>query len=119
MRCRWAMTLRRGCAVLVAVGVLLATSGCAGIVNPHLTWAPDAPADSINLDQALRYADGAKKAYRDALGNQAKLASWLGIGLIPLMAASAGLGITGGPPAAVAATALTGAAGYGVGVWLY
>jgi len=115
---RW--RIRRDVGIVVALVVLVVTSGCSGIVNPYVSWDRRVgQGDTVSINQAVIYADRAKDAYRDALGNQSKLASWLGIGLIPLMAAAAGLGITGGPPAAIAATTLAGAAGYGVGVWLY
>jgi hypothetical protein len=112
--------VRRIGGVLVAVALLAVTSGCAGIVNPHVSWDRKvAQGSTVDLNQAVDYADRAKDAYREALGNQSRLASWLGIGLIPLMAAAAGLGVTGGPATAIAATTMAGAAGYGVGVWLY
>jgi len=43
----------------------------------------------------------------------------LAIGLIPLMSAVMGLGITGASPKAVIVTSLTGVAGHGAGLWLY
>jgi hypothetical protein len=103
------------------VAIALVFGGCAGIVNPHITLDATVGKDGTpaTLNQAIVYADHAKAEYRKALGNQAQLASWLGIGLIPLMSAAAGLGITGGPPAAITATTLTGVAAYGVGTWLY
>ena len=109
------------CRLVVIASVLFAATGCSGIVNPYVTWNHNVgqTGSAVTLDQAVIYADRAKDAYRDALGHQSQLASWLGIGLIPMMAAAAGLGITGGPTSAIAATTLTGAAGYGVGVWLY
>jgi hypothetical protein len=73
----------------------------------------------MTLPQALVYADRAKAAYKDALGNQAQLSSWLGIGLIPVAAFATGLAVTGSSSKAVVETTLTGVAGYGVGTWLY
>jgi hypothetical protein len=102
----------------MAVSVLV--SACAGITNPHISWDKQVTSATVlTLPQALAYADKAKDEYRNALGNQAQLASWLGIGLIPLMSAAAGLGVTGGPTAAIAATTMTGVAAFGVGTWLY
>jgi len=110
-----------------AVGMTVVTSGalllsaCSGIVNPHLSWdqKPGTTAPTFSLSQAVAYADKAKAAYKEALGNQSRLASWLGIGIIPLAAAAGGLGVTGGPPTAIAATGFAGIAAYGIGTWLY
>jgi hypothetical protein len=101
--------------VVLVAGVL--TSGCA-LVNPHVRWT--SPVDPVpkTITDGIRYADAAKDAYKGALGHQSKLASWLGIGLIPLGAAALGLGMTGGSPAAVTALGLAGAAGFGTGTWL-
>ena len=102
--------------------IILALTGCAGIVNPHLSWKTDVgqtKGAALTLEQAIAYADNAKAAYKDALGNQAQLASWLGIGIIPMMSAAAGLGITGGPTTAITATTLASVAAYGTGTWLY
>jgi hypothetical protein len=105
----------------LSAALVVLVSGCT-LVNPHVKWPPPTTpprqASQIDLDYAIDYADSAKAAYRKALGTQSKLTSWLGVGLIPLAAASLGLGITGGPPAAIAALAATGAAGYATGTWL-
>src|SRR5262249_750008 len=100
--------------------VAFAVSGCT-LINPHVTWKhPKAasPTSEDKLRWSIAYADNAKAAYQDALGTQSSLGAWLGIGLVPLAAAAAGLGIMGGEPAAIAALGLTGAAAYGVGTWL-
>lgn len=102
--------------VVLSAGIAL--SGCA-VINPHVAWKPSEKAKGMALENAIAYADEAKAAYKRALGQQSQLASWLGIGLIPLGAAALGLGITGGNPAAVTALGLMGASGYGVGTWLY
>src|SRR5436190_10155780 len=110
---------------ILALGLsLLAAAGCS-LVNPfvigprtRVAAATAPPSPSMDLPTAKAYADKVKDEYREALGDQAKLLSWLGIGLIPLSAAAIGLGATGGPPSAVLATGLTGAAGFGVGTWL-
>ena len=105
----------------LSAALVVLVSGCT-LVNPHVKWPPPTTpprqASQVDLDYAIDYADNAKAAYRKALGNQSKLTSWLGVGLIPLAAASLGLGITGGPPAAIAGLAATGAAGYATGTWL-
>ena len=107
-------------AVCLAVALALTVCGC-GLTNPHISWNRELKKDAIvpTLPQALAYADSAKEEYRRALGSQAELASWLGIGLIPLMSAAAGLGVTGGPTTAIAATTMAGVAAFGVGTWLY
>jgi hypothetical protein len=96
---------------------VLAAAGCAGITNPYVK--PDGrPGGNVTLESAIGYANSAKDAYKEALGNQAELRSWLGIGLIPLGAATLGLGITGASPTAITVLGLTGAAAYGTGSWL-
>ena len=105
----------------LSAALALLVTGCT-LVNPHVKWPPPTTpprqASQVDLDYAIDYADNAKAAYRKALGNQSKLTSWLGVGLIPLAAASLALGITGGPPAAIAGLAATGAAAYATGTWL-
>ena len=76
------------------------------------------PTETVTLPVALVYGERVRSAYREALGDQARLQAWLGIGLIPLSAAAIGLGATGGSSAAILALGLTGAAGYGTGTWL-
>ncbi len=107
MNSRWACML-----------IMLPLVGC-GTLNPHVTWKQSKWEGSTHsLPDAIDYADKAKNAYKKALGSQAQLRSWLGIGLIPLGAAATGIGIMGGTPGAITAIALTGAAGFGVGQWL-
>lgn len=107
MNSRWACML-----------IMLPLVGC-GTLNPHVTWKQSKWEGSTHsLPDAIDYADKAKKAYKKALGSQEQLRSWLGIGLIPLAAAATGIGIMGGPPGAITAIGLTGAAGFGVGQWL-
>jgi len=104
-------------APLLVVTCAIWFSGCA-LVNPHVTLMASSGNPPTNITEGITYADQAKAAYKSAIGEQSKLSSWLGIGLIPLGAAALGLGMTGGPTAAVVALGLTGAAGYGVGTWL-
>lgn len=92
-------------------------SGCA-LVNPHVTLRSSSGNPPTTITDGIKYADEAKAAYKQAIGQQSQLGSWLGIGLIPLGAAALGLGITSGNPAAITAVGLAGAAGYGVGTWL-
>lgn len=111
-----------GCVLL-----MMLVSGC-GTFNPHLRGdsklATKMKAEvnvqkpSLSLDFAIKYADSAKDNYHNAIGNQARLSSWLGVGLIPIAAAATGLGITGGPAVAITALGLSGATGYGIGTWL-
>jgi hypothetical protein len=109
--------------VCLGVMLLLLASGCAGIVNPHIKWDPPAgnipDATALTLDYAIKYADSARAAYKNALGNQSQLASWLGIGLIPIAATALGLGMSGNSPGAITVLGLTTASGYAVGTWLY
>jgi hypothetical protein len=68
--------------------------------------------------QASEYALRVKERYRQAVGEQAQLQSWLGIGLISLSAAAIGLGAVGGSTDAIIALGLAGGGGYGMGTWL-
>jgi peptidoglycan hydrolase-like protein with peptidoglycan-binding domain len=99
---------------------LLAVSGCASIINPHVDIAQDnpTPVGTVSFDSAEKYANNAKAKYRAALGEHAQFNRLLGASLIPLGAATLGLGITGVSTEAVTALGLAGAAGYGEGVWL-
>lgn len=106
---------------IAAMAVVMLTS--CSLVNPHVKWKPPEgkvpPATKLTLDYGIQYAENAKAAYMSALGYQSQLASWLGIGLIPVAAAALGLGMTGQSPAAITALGLTAASGYAVGTWLY
>jgi hypothetical protein len=117
--------------VAECVLITILVSGC-GTFNPHLRGEDKEVGEKkikneqentknpspLPLVLAIRYADSAKKNYHDALGNQSRLNSWLGVGLIPLAAAATGVGIVGGPAVAITTLGLTGAAGYGIGTWL-
>jgi hypothetical protein len=106
-------TFRLICVAMASVWV----SGCA-VINPHETLRRSSDPPPTKIVDGIKYADKAKAAYWQAIKEQSQLRSWLGIGLIPLGAAALGLGVTSGPPAAIAALGLTGAAGYGIGTWL-
>ena len=111
------MAIRPRYSLCLTAAAVLAAAGCAGITNPYVK--PDGrPGGNVTLESAIGYANSAKDAYKEALGNQAELRSWLGIGLIPLGAATLGLGITGASPTAITVLGLTGAAAYGTGSWL-
>jgi hypothetical protein len=83
-----------------------------------LTLSAARPPEEIPLDEAYRYSASVKQRYRDALGDQARLQSWLGLGLIPLSAAAIGLGAVGAGGNTVLALGLTGATALGAGTWL-
>ena len=114
---------------LIALLALAATAGCS-LVNPFVIGpaarqaaiAPGGRAQNepkiTSVDDAKRYAAWVKGEYRGALGDQAQLQSWLGIGLIPLSAAAMGIGAAGGPGSAVLALGLTGASAFGTSMWL-
>jgi len=101
--------------------VAVALTGCS-LVNPYVfpegSQAEKFRAKTVPMDVALEYSATAKDRYREALRDQARLQSWLALGLIPLSAAAIGLGATGGSPHAVLALGLTGASAFGAGVWL-
>lgn len=110
--------------VAVAMSVIVLTS--CSLVNPHVKWETPKdsagqviPASKFKLDDGIQYAENAKAAYKDAIGNQSYLTSWLGIGLIPVAATALGLGMTGHSPTAVTVLGLTAASGYAVGTLLY
>lgn len=109
------------CVSILALGVLL--GGCAGITNPYIKWDPPdgkvPDGTKLTLDYGIKYAENAKAAYLNALGHQSQMATWLGIGLIPVAAAALGLGMTGQSPAAVTGLGLGAASGYAIGTWLY
>jgi hypothetical protein len=72
----------------------------------------------MKFEEASAYAARVKQRYRDALGDQAKIQNWLGIGLIPLSAAAMGLGVSGAHTTDILALGLTGAAAFGTVTWL-
>jgi hypothetical protein len=95
--------------------LMLLTSGCASLFNPHLRLNP---VSNPNMSQAITYADEVIDAYRKGMGEQSKLTSWTGVVLIPLAAATIGLGIQGGPTNAITSMAVGGVAAYGLSTWL-
>lgn len=117
---------------LMVVVVALALVGCS-LVNPYVIdrgvregrppGEPIRDAAVVNpsqmtFEEASAYAARVKQRYRDALGDQAKLQNWLGIGLVPLSAAAMGLGVSGGHTKDILALGLAGAAGFGTVTWL-
>ena len=101
--------------VLVTSLSAVVLSGCASMFNPYLDLG-DRP-EVVNVESAVGYANDAIDVYRTALGDQAKFKAWLGAGLIPLAAATTGLGIQAVSQEAITALALTGATGLGLGAW--
>lgn len=84
---------RRSAAAVLALLSISVIGGCAGVTNPYVK--PQDRPEAPTLDRAIAYANGAKEDYQTALGNQEKLNTWLGIGLVPLGAATLGLAVTG------------------------
>lgn len=106
------------CAAVVSAAVF--APGCS-LMNPHVTWQAPKTGEirqNVSLPYAIAYADMAKAAYRKKLGENAALTKWMGIGLIPLAAAAAGVGVTAASTEAFTALSLTGAAGLGLATWL-
>lgn len=106
----------RRSAPVVALLCVSVIAGCTGVTNPYVK--PQGRPEAPTLDQAIKYANDAKGNYQTALGNQGKLNTWLGIGLVPLGAATLGLAVTGASQTAVTVLGLTGAAAYGTATWL-
>ena len=101
--------------LLISGGMLL--SGCVdGITVPHLHVKGENHGEDI--DKAILYAESWRREYRKGLGNQAGIAPWLGIGLIPLGAATAGLGLVSAGSHAFTILGLTTTTGYATGTWL-
>lgn len=97
---------------------MILVQGCS-LTNPNVTWdGPNTTDGVVTLRDAMDYADNGIKKYREAIGEHSELRSYTGIGLIPITAAAAGLGITGVSPEAVTALGLTAASGYSISVWL-
>ncbi len=95
--------------------VLLGTSGCASLFNPHISLTPET---NPTMPKAIKYANDHIDAYRKGMGDQANLSSWTGAVLIPLTAVTVALGIHGGHTNAITNLALGGAAAYGLSSWL-
>ena len=99
--------------------VLLGTSGCASLFNPHLNLERgDFQTGGPSMVEAIKYTDDTIAAYRQGMGDQANLSTWTGVVLIPLSAATVALGIQGGHTNAITNLALGGAATYGLSSWL-
>jgi hypothetical protein len=105
---------------VVLAGAVVFMSGCA-LTNPHIEFEKRtalAAAASVEIGAAVTYAEQTKAAYRKALGQRAEFRNLLGVGLIPLMAATLALGIDGSHATEVLILGMTGAAAYGAGTWL-
>lgn len=113
-----AKTLTPLCRTAIITGCFLSLlfgSGCS-VINPHVSW--ERPPAGNSLQDGIDYANKAKEKYKEAIGEQAKFTSLLGIILIPLGAAALGMGIAQANGTSTAALGLAGAAGLGVGTWL-
>jgi hypothetical protein len=78
-------------------------------------WAPPG---GKTLDDAITYANGAKEAYKTAVGDQAVLSNSLGLVLIPAGALAIGFATHPGNADTILALGLGGAAAYSAGSWL-
>lgn len=103
----------RGLAVTAA-----ATLSACSLWNPYVTWDPIQETDTVTIERAIVYANAAKAAYKEALGDQAILTNTLATGLIPLGGATLGAGIAGVNAEPLAYLALAGATVFGLGTWL-
>lgn len=107
--------------VAIAAMVVVMLTSCS-LVNPHITWKPpkfDKPEEKLTLDYGIRYAENAKAAYKEGLGYQSYLTSYLGIGLIPMAAGALVLGMIGGSSRDIVWLGMGAATGYAIGTWLY
>lgn len=77
------------------------------------------PPDDFSLGAALLWAEAKQQELEKHADAEAAIPRWLGIALIPLGAAVAGLGIAGTTGAPVVALSLAGGTAAGVGGWLY
>ncbi len=73
--------------------------------------------EPLQLEEAVAYAESAKKAYRSALNEHSFLPNALPWGAIPMAAAALGLGISGTSGNPVTALGLTTATGLALGQW--
>lgn len=94
-----------------------AVGGCA-LLNPLVDWTDPASNTAPTIQSSIVYAEKGIAAYTAAAGDQQLLTATAGIGLIPLAAAAAGLGIAGGHANTVLGLGLAGTAGYATISWL-
>jgi hypothetical protein len=102
----------------ISAGVVLLsfalTSGCA-LINPHVTWPrPDPP---VALDQAIKYANDGRDAYKKGVATYSTVPNVLAMTLIPLGAGTIGAGIGGAHSRTIGYLALAGAGAFGLGQW--
>ena len=80
---------------IVATLAILVLEGCA-LINPHVTWQrPDPP---TTLDQAIKYANDGREAYKKGMATYTTVPNVLAMALIPLGAGTIGAGIGGRIP---------------------
>lgn len=108
--------------IVLSLAMVLGPTGCRSLTNPHVRpKVTDRPNPGADLQAALLYADKVQQRYNKAIGNQARLTSWMGLTLIPLGAVGVFIGATSssrGSKDALLGLTLAGAAGYGSGTWL-
>ncbi|MCV2362613.1 hypothetical protein LNV23_04010 [Paucibacter sp. DJ1R-11] len=100
--------------VLLAVAIAFGLTGCA--VNPLVSWQrPEAKASPVPLVDAQRYADEARKAYRDARDKHVQAVTGLNSGLLSLGVLGTGLAVAKSHKDALLGTAFLGATAYAFG----
>ena len=99
---------------IVATLAILVLEGCA-LINPHVTWQrPDPP---TTLDQAIKYANDGREAYKKGVATYTTVPNVLAMALIPLGAGTIGAGIGGAHPQTIGYLALAGAGAFTLGQW--
>jgi hypothetical protein len=104
--------MRRGSAIVIVATFLL--EGCA-LINPHVTWQRADP--PITLDQAIKYANDGREAYKEAVATYTTVPNVLAMTLIPLGAGAIGAGFGGARPETIGYLALAGAGAFALGQW--
>jgi hypothetical protein len=75
------------------------------------------PPDPKTIREVDAYSETVKKEYQDFIDRLGGFSHFMGYVLIPLSAATLGLGITGGNPDTIAALGLSGMTMFGLGQW--
>ena len=98
----------------VATLAILLLESCA-LINPHVTWQrPDPP---LTLDQAIKYANDGREAYKQGVATYTAVPNVLAMTLIPLGAGAIGSGFGGVHPTTIGYMALAGAGVFTLGQW--
>lgn len=116
----------RNLRLFIALFMGLSLGACSSLTNPYIDEAKlsndssvnSCPPDTATLAGALECSRQLKSRYLEAMGDQANLASWTGIGLIPLTAYTIGFAVNGESAAKISDFALTSAGLYSLSNWL-